>query len=581
MDKDKIAQSSVAASDTLKDETSDHQSIQLGTGELKKVTSHHPSILSQELQAAKKNMSTATIYLGLCVAMFMASLNSTVIAPAMGKISAQLNDVEDATWIATAYLVAFNATQPLYGKFSDIFGRKPVIQVGIFLFFVGSIVNATATSMGMLIAGRTVQGLGGGGIISVVYIIIADIAPLDMRPRYQSLMMVIYGVASVVGPLIGGAFVDQVTWRWDFWLNVILSVVAFAVITVFLHLPLETPTSLAAKIKRIDWLGIALSILFVVLLLLALSWGGVKYAWDSPHVIGTFVGAGVSLVLLGFIEGWVAKEPLIPFQVLFNPAVALIYVFTFAVAFGFIGAIYFGPVMFQAVYGADSTASGIRLLPYMICMIGASIGGGYLIPVVKRVKPFLVLGACFNLLGYGLFYTLNPNSSYSAQAGYLGFAGLGFGLTMQNTVVAVQNASEKKYMAVATSLNTFFMTLASTVGIAIYQTVMNILLAKTLQNADPAAVQAAEALDAIANYTTIVNLPPQYRKIIIDIFATCLHNTFLISIATAAVALIVSLFIKNARFGAPPAATAKHEEATELQKEVVIDEEKGTTVNDA
>lgn len=214
-------------------------------------------------------------------------------------------------------------------------------------------------------------------------------------------------------------------------------------------------------------------------------------------------------------------------------------------------------------------------------MIGASIGGGYLIPIVKRVKPFLVVGACFNLLGYGLFYTLNPNSSYSAQAGYLGFAGLGFGLTMQNTVVAVQNASEKKYMAVATSLNTFFMTLASTVGIAIYQTVMNILLAKTLQNADPAAVQAAEALDAIANYTAIVNLPPQYRKIIIDIFATCLHNTFLISIATAAVALIVSLFIKNARFGAPPAATAKHEEATEMQKEVVIDEEKGTTVNDA
>lgn len=260
---------------------------------------------------------------------------------------------------------------------------------------------------------------------------------------------------------------------------------------------------------------------------------------------------------------------------------ALIFVFTFAVAFGFIGAIYFGPVMFQAVYGADSTASGVRLLPYMVCMIGASIGGGYFIPIVKRVKPFLVAGACFNLLGYGLFYTLNPSSSYGMQAGYLGFAGLGFGLTMQNTVVAVQNATEKKYMAVATSLNTFFMTLASTVGIAIYQTVLNVLLAKQLQNIDPAALQAAEALDAIENYTAIVDLPPQYRIIIVNVFSSCLHGAFLISIATAAVALIVSLFIKNARFGAPPSHGAQTTESKEEQKEVAVDEEKGVaTIED-
>ncbi|CAM0136751.1 unnamed protein product [Umbelopsis sp. WA50703] len=253
------------------------------------------------------------------------------------------------------------------------------------------------------------------------------------------------------------------------------------------------------------------------------------------------------------------------------------------VAFGFIGAIYFGPVMFQAVYLADSTGSGVRLLPYMVCMIGASIGGGYLIPIVKRVKPFLILGACFNLLGYGLFYTLNPQSSYSAQAGFLGFAGLGFGFTMQNTVVAVQNATEKKFMAVATSLNTFFMTLASTVGIAIYQTVMNVLLEKQLSNVDPAALQAAEAVNAIEDYTTIVDIPTQYREAIINLYDSCLHNVFLISIATAGVALIVSLFINNAPFGAPPAVKQVPTESqqAEPQAEVVNDEEKGIDSNEA
>ncbi|KAJ2960511.1 hypothetical protein NQZ79_g4129 [Umbelopsis isabellina] len=583
MDKDQIAVSTGGASDTLHDDVSEKHSIEKQTDlhDIQKTNSKHGSMIPSE--GAKKRLSTFTIYLGLCVAMFMASLNSTVIAPAMGKISADLDDLPDATWIATGYFVAFNATQPLYGKFSDIFGRKPVIQVGIVLFCIGSIVNACAKTMGVLIAGRTIQGLGGGGIISIVYIIIADIAPLHMRPRYQSLMMVIYGVASVFGPLIGGAFVDHVTWRWDFWLNVILSVIAFALITIFLQVPLETPSSLASKIKRIDWLGIALSILFVVLLLLALSWGGVKYAWGSPHIIGTFIGSGVSLLLLGFVEGKVAKEPLIPLPVLFNPSVAIIYTFTFMVAFGFIGAIYFGPVMFQAVYLADSTGSGVRLLPYMVCMIGASIGGGYLIPIVKRVKPFLILGACFNLLGYGLFYSLNPQSSYSAQAGFLGFAGLGFGFTMQNTVVAVQNATEKKFMAVATSLNTFFMTLASTVGIAIYQTVMNVLLEKQLPTVDPAALQAAEAVNAIEDYTTIVNIPPQYRTAIIDLYNVCLHNVFLISIVTAAVALIVSLFINNAPFGAPPAVKQVETGAqqTEPQPEVVTDEEKGNELYEA
>jgi hypothetical protein len=219
-------------------------------------------------------------------------------------------------------------------------------------------------------------------------------------------------------------------------------------------------------------------------------------------------------------------------------------------------------------------------------MIGASIGSGFLIPIVKRVKPFIVAGAALNLLGYGLFYTLNIDSSYSKQTGYLSFAGLGFGFTMQNTIVAVQNATEKKYMAVATSLNSFFMTLASAIGIAIYQTAMNVIITGELETVDPAAVQAANAIGAIENYTAIGLLPDQFRKVIVGVFAATLHKVFIIPLVTAAGAFLISIFIKNDRFGAPvakeevntseptAAAAAEH-------KEEVIDEEKAIASNEA
>lgn len=216
-------------------------------------------------------------------------------------------------------------------------------------------------------------------------------------------------------------------------------------------------------------------------------------------------------------------------------------------------------------------------------MIGASIGSGFLIPIVKRVKPFIVAGAALNLLGYGLFYTLNVDSSYSKQTGYLSFAGLGFGFTMQNTIVAVQNSTEKKYMAVATSLNSFFMTLASAIGIAIYQTAMNVIIAGELETVDPAAVQAANAIGAIADYTAIVQLPDQFRRVIVGVFSVTLHKVFIIPLVTAAGALLISIFIKNDRFGGPIAKEEINtsQPAAAEHKEEVIDEEKAIASNEA
>ncbi|CAO3593223.1 unnamed protein product [Absidia cylindrospora] len=215
---------------------------------------------------------TVLLYIGIIIAMFCVSLNTTVVAPAMSIIATDLNALEQQTWVATAYLLIFNAIQPISGKFSDIFGRKPILLFGLFMFCIGSLINSLANQMTILIAGRTVQGLGGGCIMSLAFILITDLSPPHLRPRFQSLLTVIYGLASCVGPLIGGAFVDHVSWHWDFWLNVILSVISFVLIAWLLKEPVKLENStLYDKIKRIDWLGTLFSLGFVCCLLLALN----------------------------------------------------------------------------------------------------------------------------------------------------------------------------------------------------------------------------------------------------------------------------------------------------------------------
>ncbi|KAI9259529.1 major facilitator superfamily domain-containing protein [Phascolomyces articulosus] len=383
----------------------------------------------------------------------MVCLNTTVVAPAMNIIATELNDIGNQTWIATAYLVAMNSFQALAGKFSDVFGRKPIVLFGMFFFTMGSLINALAPTMNGLIAGRTIQGFGAGAILSMLFVIITDVAPYRLRPKFQSSLAVIYGLSSVIGPLIGGAFVDKLTWRWDFWLNVILGGFSFSVTLLLFKEPIDIPKStFIAKIKRIDWLGTLFSMSFVCCLLLGLSWGS-AYGWNSSHSYGSFIGAAVSLIGLIVAEGWISPEPLMPKEVVLNPSILIVYVYVMCLGLSFIGTLYFGPVLYQSVFGASSTQSGIRLIPYMILLVVGSVGSSFLIgQYVPYMKYFLLLAGASNLLGYGLFYTVNENSNYGQQSGYLVFCGLAFGLSQQNAILTVQKVAERKYMAVATTL---------------------------------------------------------------------------------------------------------------------------------
>ncbi|KAG1502197.1 hypothetical protein G6F46_003161 [Rhizopus delemar] len=510
--------------------------------------------------ATKEDLIRYTVLMiGIVMAMFMMSLNSTVVAPAMSIIATELDATQSQTWIATAYLVAVNAFQPLSGKFSDIFGRKTIFLFGIILFFVGSLVNALSTNINMLIAGRTIQGFGGGGVMSMTYIIVTEVTPLALRPRFQSLLAVVYGIASVVGPLIGGAFVDHVSWHWDFWLNVILAAVSFVIILVFLKPPQnDRKTSFTDKLKRIDWLGTLFATGFIVCLLLALSWGS-SYGWGSGHTIGSFVASGVSLIALIFVEGWVAKEPLLPASVMLNPTCASVYLYMICLGLTFICALYFGPTYFQAVFGADSTQSGIRLIPFMVCLITGSVASGLLVRVFPYTKYYIVVAAASNVLCYGLFYTVNENSNWGQQAGYLTFGGLAFGLSNQNAILTVQSAVELKDIAVATSCVNFFLMLASSIGVSIYQALMSTFLKAQYAHLSTDIIVKVNEYGALENYLYIRNMPVDLQKPVIHAFALAMRNLFIIPLVSASLSLIVALLFKNVRYG-PSKSPSPNEE---------------------
>ncbi|KAI7850899.1 major facilitator superfamily domain-containing protein [Circinella umbellata] len=495
------------------------------------------------------------LVISVLLAMFMVSLNSTVVAPAMSIIATELDALEKQTWIATAYMVSMNAFQPLSGKFSDIFGRKPILIFGLGIFFVGSLVNALTPNIEGLIAGRTLQGFGAGGIMSMVFVIISDIAPVDLRPKLQSMLIVVYGLASVVGPLIGGAFVDYLSWRWDFWLNIILGGLAFVIVFfIFKETSEVRDESMMTKIKRIDFLGTIFSISFIVCLLLALSWGP-QLGWGSGHCIGPFVAAGVSLILLIISEGWIAKEPIMPYQIFANPRILAIYLYMITLGLGFIGTLYFGPVLFQSVFGANSSESGIRLIPFMVCLIGGSIGSGILLSKFPHVKLYIVIGAASNLLGYGLFYTVDETADWGRQAGFLAFCGFAFGLSQQNCVLGVQAAAGKEFMAVATSLNNFFMLLASSIGVAIYQTLFSTFLKAQFSGLDPEVLAVAGKYGALTNYLYIRELPTEYQGPIIHAYMQSLKNVFVVPMVAGGLGVIAALCVRNIRYGAPSAPT--------------------------
>ena len=485
------------------------------------------------------------VFAGLMLGMLVASLSQTIVSPAMPVIVADLGGMAHYSWIATSAMLVSAVTVPVVGKLSDQYGRRGFYLAGIAIFLLGSILAGFSTNFWFLVAARAVQGLGMGTLMPLSQTIIGDIIPPRQRGKYQGLMGATFGLASIAGPLIGGTVTDHFGWRYLFFLTLPLGVIAFAFVLRFLHL------DHVARRTTVDVLGIITLTPGLVIGLLATSWGGATYAWDSPTIIGMYVAAALLLGLFVRIE-MRAENPLLPLGMLARPVVALSILASFAVAVAMFGAIIYIPVYAQAVMGVSATGSGAILIPQSVSMIGMSILSGLLVSRTGRYKEILIVGGLVMLTGYWLLTQV----AYGDAAWHLTVAmvviGLGLGMMMQIFTLVVQNAVPQSELGVATASVQFFRNIGSTVGIAVLGTVMTSRMQPAIESHLPAGASAmmqggdsGAGVGSVLDQSTLEKLPAPIVEAIRTGMGEAMHDVFFTAIPFVVVAIVLSIFIPH------------------------------------
>ncbi|MEU8179918.1 MDR family MFS transporter [Micromonospora sp. NPDC049047] len=498
------------------------------------------------------------LMLGLMTGMLLAALDQTIVGTALPTIVGELGGINHYSWVVTAYLLASTASTPLYGKMADLYGRRPVFLFSIGTFLVGSLLAGLSQNMTQLIVTRGIQGLGAGGLLTLAFTIISDVVSPRERGRYQGLFGAVFGISSVAGPLVGGYFAET-DWRWIFYINVPLAILAIVVCYHVMRLiPFER------RDHSIDWLGAGLLVAGVSSLLLALSWGGNEYAWGSGVIVTLFVVGAVLGVLFVLQEARVA-EPILPLRLFRSATFALANSALLIIGLVMFGSIIFIPLYLQIVKGASPTQSGLLMLPMMAGIIITSILTGRAMTRIGRYKWFPVAGSVTLLVGMFLFTRLEVSTSLWVAFGFMVVIGVGLGLCMQSLILAVQNAVSIRDLGAGTSSATFFRSLGGSFGVAILGTVLSSRLASGLGDRLPGAIaqlppqeRAAVAASGGTNISindpaTILALPGPVRAAIQGAFVDALDMVFLTAGLIAIVAVVVTLTLPNTQLrGAGP-----------------------------
>lgn len=482
------------------------------------------------------------VFIGLMLGMLVASVSQTIVGPALPRIVSELGGMEHYSWVATAAMLVSAVTVPIVGKFSDLYGRREFYLAGIVVFMVGSVIAGFSQSFWMLVAGRAVQGLGMGTLMPLSQTIIGDIIPPRQRGKYQGLMGAVFGVTSVAGPLLGGVITDHLGWRWLFFASLPIGLIALIFIAKFLHVP-HTP-----RRAPIDYLGIATLSTGLVALLLAVSFGGSSWAWGSSESLGLFALSAVALVAFVVVERK-AVEPVLPLRLFADRTISLSLVAAFGISMVMFGAIIYIPVFAQGVIGVNATNSGLILMPLMLGFIVCGIVTGMLITRTGRYLPFMLTGIVVMAAGVLMLTRLDHTATSLELTGSMVVLGIGLGMAMQQFTLVVQNSVSRADMGVATSSTQFFRNVGSTVGIAVFGTVMSSGLqeriASHLPDGLPAGAGAHMDAGAVLDPSALATLPPAVAEAVRWGLAEKLNDAFMLGLPILAVVFLATLFIPN------------------------------------
>ncbi len=472
----------------------------------------------------------------LLLGMFLAALDQTVVSTALPTIVGDLHGGSHLTWVVTAYLLASTVSTPLWGKLGDLYGRKIFFQAAIVIFLIGSALSGLSHTMLQLIIFRSIQGLGGGGLMVGAQTIVGDVVSPRERGRYMGLFMAMFGITTIIGPLIGGLFVTYASWRWIFYINIPIGAVALVVTAVAL------PGHLTRVHRVIDYLGTALLALSASALVIFTSLGGTSYAWGSPLMLG-LVAFGVLCAVLFIMVERRAVEPVIPMHLFANKVFTSASAIGFVVGFCMFGALTFMPLYFQIVKGISPTRSGLQLFPMMGGLLVASIGSGQIVSRTGRYKVFPVVGTACMTIGLWLMSHIGVTTDSWATAFYMVVFGLGLGMVMQVLIVATQNAVEYEELGTATSGVTFFRMIGGSFGTAVFGAVFANLLVGNLTTqlrSHANVVIPPNLANEIDNPKLTAHLPPEAHLAISQAIAHTIDTVFLIGVPIAFVAFCLS-----------------------------------------
>jgi EmrB/QacA subfamily drug resistance transporter len=481
----------------------------------------------------------ALAFSGLLLAMFLAALDQTVMATALPTIAGDLGGLAKLPWVVTVYVLGAAAATPIWGKVSDLYGREGLLRAAIVLFLLGSALSGAAQSIGELIAARALQGIGAGGVMTLAMATVGDLVSPRDRGRYQGYIQLVFVLASLAGPLLGGLLVDQLSWRWVFYVNLPIGALALAVLAAHLHVPAQR------RPAKIDFTGAALLAAAVSATLLVTVWGGDRYAWGSPQITGLALGAAALLAAFIWQERR-APEPVLPLRLFRDRVFVVVSAALFVATLSLFAAIVFLPLFLQLVTGASATQSGLLMLPLLVASAVSTIATGRIMARTGRYKVFPVLGLALMSAGLALLSGLGATSSRVTAGAFMAVFGLGFGMVSQILMVAIQNAADRREIGTATAAANLFRALGGAVGVALYGAIFTAGLRHWLPlrlpgrlppGVDPHGIQASPG--------RIHGFAAPIQHAIAHAVADSLHSVFLTAAPIALAGFAVVLFLRE------------------------------------